>query len=295
MIVIEGPASQQLAKKVAELLQCELCTVNTKIFSNGETKLTFKRDVRNQSCIIVQACYPPIDQHLIQLFFLIAKCKEMQAKNITVIIPYFAYQRQDKEFLKGEVVSGKIIAQIIESLGANQIVIINVHSTKILEFFNIPVYDLLPFELMGTYFAEKFELINPIALAPDKKAFGYAQEFANGVKGRPMYINKSRDHVTQEVTFEFPEDLDFSGSDVIVVDDIVGSGSTTPPIVKFAKSKGAQRVFVAVTAGEFYGDSLERTKAAGAEEIVTTDVVNNPRIKTLTLAPLIAEKIREIV
>ncbi|MFX0062963.1 MAG: ribose-phosphate diphosphokinase [Candidatus Hermodarchaeota archaeon] len=296
MIVIEGPASTQLARDVAERLQCELCAIDKVVFSNGETKLTFKSNVKDKSCIVVQSCYPrDIDQHLIQLFFLIAKCQEMQAKEIVVVIPYFGYQRQDKEFLKGEVVSAKVIVQIIEALGADKVILVNIHSDKILDFFTIPAYDILPFELMGAYFAENFDLMNPIALAPDKKAFSFAQEFAKGIKGKAMYINKSRDHVTQKVTFEFPEKTDFSGSDVFVVDDVVGSGSTTPPIVKFAKDNGANRVFVAVTAGEFYGDSLERTKAAGAEEIITTNAVNNSNIKTLTLAPLIAEKIKDII
>jgi ribose-phosphate pyrophosphokinase len=73
MIVIEGPASRQLAKDVAERLRCELCTIDEVKFSNGETKLTFKSNVKDKSCIVVQACYPPINTHLIQLFFLIAK------------------------------------------------------------------------------------------------------------------------------------------------------------------------------------------------------------------------------
>src|SRR4030095_2135497 len=139
-----------LARNISSNLNVKLIEPVLKIFSDGESKLRFP-SVNNKHCIIVQSLYPPSDRHIIQLLMLIHKCKKDNASRLTVIIPYMAYARQDKAFLEGEVISVAVIAQVIENLGVDEVITVDIHSEVSLSYFSIKIKNVTAIPILAEY------------------------------------------------------------------------------------------------------------------------------------------------
>src|SRR5918912_3522331 len=132
--IIAGPASSDLANRIASRLNAELIPAEVNIFTDGESKVRLT-NVNGRNCVIVQSTYPPTDRHILQMLMMIKKCKDDGAAIVCAVIPYMAYSRQDKSFLDGEVISIKLIANLLESLGTNMIVTVDIHNIDAISYF----------------------------------------------------------------------------------------------------------------------------------------------------------------
>jgi ribose-phosphate pyrophosphokinase len=286
--IIPGPASKELGEKLAEHLHAETVPVFLKTFPDGESYIRFEtQSLKNEDVVIVQTTSPPQDQRLIQLLLMADNAKDMEARSITAVVPYFAYGRQDKRFLPGEAFSARTIVRALENCGVNRIITINAHNPTILKNFNIPIQDLSAIPLLAEYFKTNKLVQSPLSLSMGKKAVGVAQEADNVLHGGYDYVASKRDAVTGNVTLE-DKPLHVKNHDVIIFDDIISSGGTMAKTVKMVKEKGARKVYAACVHPLLMGDSYKRIIENGAEEIIGTDAVQSP-VSKVSIAPLVGK------
>ncbi len=288
MKIIPGPASRELGKKIAELLNAEVVPVFFKTFPDGESYIRFDvKSLQNEDVVIVQTTSPPQDQRLIQLLLMADNALDMKARSITAVVPYFAYSRQDKRFLPGEVFSIKTVVKLLKNCGVGRIITINAHNPAVLKTFKIPVEDLSAVPLLAEYFKAKGLAENPVSLSMGKKALSMAAEADSILKGGFDYISTKRDVITGNVTLEEKE-LPIKNRDVIIFDDVISSGGTTAKAVKFTKEQGARKVYCACVHPLLMGDAKKRILENGAEKIIGTDSVPSP-VSKVSIAPLISK------
>ncbi|MGH9926058.1 MAG: ribose-phosphate diphosphokinase, partial [Nitrososphaeraceae archaeon] len=135
-VVIAGPSSLDLATNISKVMGVSLICPELRVFSDGESKIRIKEELKNKACIVVQSAYPPqVDRHILQTLMLLKKCIDDSAKNIVIVVPYMAYARQDNAFLEGEVVTTELIANMYEIFGARNMVTVDIHSLRALSYF----------------------------------------------------------------------------------------------------------------------------------------------------------------
>ena len=286
MKIIPGPASRELGEKLANELHAEIVPVFLKTFPDGESYIRFeKQNLKGEDAVIVQTTSPPQDQRLLQLMLMADNAKDLEARSITAIVPYFAYSRQDKRFIPGEAFSIKTIIKLLEDCGVTKIISLNAHNPAVLKNFNVPVLDLSAIPLLAEYFKTQKLVQNPLSLSMGKKALSVAQEADNILQGGYDYVASKRDVVTGNVTLE-DKPLPVKNRDVIIFDDIISSGGTMAKAVKLVKDKGARKVYAACVHPILMGDSYKRIIENGAEEIVGTDAVPSP-VSKVSIVPLL--------
>jgi len=284
--IIPGPASRELGEKLANELHAEITPVFLKTFPDGESYIRFeKQNLKGEDAVIVQTTSPPQDQRLLQLMLMADNAKDLEARSITAIVPYFAYSRQDKRFIPGEAFSIKTIIKLLENCGVTKIISLNAHNPAVLKNFNVPVLDLSAIPLLAEYFKAQKLVQNPLSLSMGKKALSVAQEADNILQGGYDYVASKRDVVTGNVTLE-DKPLPVKNRDVIIFDDIISSGGTMAKAVKLVKDKGARKVYAACVHPILMGDSSKRIIENGAEEIVGTDAVPSP-VSKVSIVPLL--------
>jgi ribose-phosphate pyrophosphokinase len=292
MKIIPGPASKKLGESIAEVLNVEAVPVFFKTFPDGESYIRFSIDsLQDEDVVIVQTTSPPQDQRLIQLLLMADNALEMKARSITAVMPYFAYNRQDKRFLSGEVFSVKTIVKLLENCGVNRIITVNAHNPKVLKTFKISVEDLSAIPLLAEYFRAKGLVENPISLSLGKKGLSVATEAGSVLKGGFDYISTRRDVITGNVTLE-EKQLRIKNRHVIIFDDVISSGGTMAKAVKLVKEQGAKKVYVACVHPLLMDNAEKRILENGAEEIIGTDSVPSS-VSKVSIAPLISKALTQ--
>ncbi|MBT8172114.1 ribose-phosphate diphosphokinase [Candidatus Bathyarchaeota archaeon] len=286
MIVVPGPSSQSLGKRIAEELKAKTVEVTLKEFPDGEYSLRFKDEVVDEDIVVVQTTGPPQDTNIMQLILMLDAAKDLGAKKVTAVVPYLAFARQDKRFLTGEVVSAKTIVKLIENSGIERFITVNIHAKKTLKNFKVPNMNLSAITLLADHFKHR-GLYGAFSLSPDKGAIGLAEEADKILEGGHGWLRKERDRYTGEIQVE-EKNLNVKGLDVIVFDDIISTGGTIARAIKMLKNQGARRVFAACVHPLLIGDAKNKILNSGAEEIVGTDSIASS-IKSVSLAPMISE------
>jgi len=291
VIVIPGPASQDLGRKVADILKSKIVSVVFKTFPDGESYLRLDGNVKGEEVAIVQTTGPPQDVHIMQLFLMVDAAKDLGAERVIAVVPYLAYARQDKRFLPGEAISIETFIKLIEASGIDRFLTVNIHEEAVLKKFNVPAKNVSAMSLLAEYFKKK-GLAGAFSLAPDRGALELAKEADKVLNGGCGWLQKERDRLTGEIRVE-EKRLDIKGRDVIVFDDIISTGGTTAAAVKMLKEQGARKVYAACAHPLLIGEAQKKIMQSGAEEIVGTDCVSSP-ISVVSVAPLIAEALAKI-
>lgn len=290
MIILPGPASQDLAKRSATELQAKLVPVFFKKFPDGESYIRIDGDVQGQDAVIVQTTSPPQDERMMQLFLLASAARDYGAKRVMAVVPYFAYCRQDKIFILGEAFSAKTVIDILETCGVTKIVTVNAHNSAALKSFKIPVRNISAIPLLAKHFRDKgFKGATSLSLG--KKGLVNAKEAANVLEGPYDYIPTQRDRHTGKVTIE-EKPLEVEGKNTIVFDDIISSGGTMTKAVAHVRKRGAKKVYVACVHPLLMGNAKEKIVQNGADSIVGTDSVPSS-ISLVSIAPVIVKALIE--
>lgn len=270
-LIVPGPASRELAENIGKLLNARLIDVECKIFPDGESKITLSDKVRNQPVILVQSTYPPVDRHLFQTFLLSHKLSEEGAE-VHAVVPYLAYARQDKEFLKDEVVSMRVLARLFRAVGARRFVTVDIHSLEGLSNFSIPAYSVSAIPLLAEYIKRNFTLSTPVAASPDFGGSSRVEAFAKILGVEHLVFEKTRNRVTGEVEVNQP-DLQVDGRDVVIVDDIISTGGSIQKASTRLKNAGAKRIIAVCTHPVLVGDALQKIRKAGVDEVIGTNTI----------------------
>ena len=292
--IIAGPSSLDLATAIAKHLDAELVPVDLRIFPDGESKIKMRR-VDKDYCIVVQSTYPPTDRHLLQALMMIKRCSEGGAANVCAVMPYMAYSRQDRAFLDGEVVSMALVAKLIETVGTKRLITVDIHSPASLSYFTIDTQNISAVGLLADYAAVKIKPNAPIVVSPDMGGAKRAVKFARMLGTDMVALKKSRDKDTAEVIIEEKElNSSVLGRDLILLDDMISTGESIVEACRFLRRYKPNKIYAICTHALLIGDATTRIKAAGVEEIISTNSVPGINAK-VDLAPLITTKLKAII
>ena len=286
--VIAGSASKDLGKRIARRLKAPYVEAKTRVFPDGESKITFGRIPKNSVILVVQSTYPPVDTNLLQALSIISQARKVSSK-IYAIIPYMGYARQDRQFLSGEVVTMSIVARMLRSAGAKKIVVVDINSKIALNHFKIPKENISAIPELAKYF-KRMKLIDALVVSPDMGGALRAKRFASLINTDFIALKKSRNRKTGKVVIQSSK-VDVRGKDLILVDDIISTGGSIVKAAQFLKKQKCKRVFVACTHGLFVEDAEKKIKNAGVSRIISTNTIPRNTSK-VDISGVIADSIR---
>ncbi|BET36249.1 MULTISPECIES: ribose-phosphate diphosphokinase [Wolbachia] len=295
MKVIIGSASKRLGDSIASGLNAQLFPNQVSRFADGEVNVEVANDLRNQEVYIVQSLSSPVNDNLMELLLTIDAAKRSGAKRITAIIPYYGYSRQDRVIKNNNMqsaLSAKLTANLIQIAGANSVAAIDLHSSQIEGFFDIPVTNLSCFEV----FVNSIYKENLAIVAPDVGAIGRARAFAKILEEKHkldndiVVVDKYREKAgTSEVMNVIGE---VANKNCVIVDDIVDSGGTLCNAALALKNRGAKSVVSCITHGILSGNAVEKISSSSLDKLVITDTVfhkfeKNDKIEVVSIANIL--------
>jgi ribose-phosphate pyrophosphokinase len=268
--VIGGGASKDLAKRLARKLKAVYIETETKIFPDGESKITLRKIPKKSVILVVQSTYPPVDTNLLQVLSIISQVRKISSRTFA-IIPYMGYARQDKQFLSGEVITMSVVAKMLQSAGAKKVIVVDIHSNTALNHFNIPTENVSAVPELANYF-KKLNLKNPLVVSPDVGGSSRSKKFASLLKTDFIVLKKHRDRKTGRVSIQTAK-VDVQGKDLILVDDIISTGDSIIKAAQFLKKQKCKRVFVACTHGLLMEGAEKKIRKAGVSRIISTNTI----------------------
>ncbi|WP_264375507.1 ribose-phosphate diphosphokinase [Wolbachia endosymbiont (group B) of Sphaerophoria taeniata] len=295
MKVIIGSASKRLGDSIASGLNAQLFPNQVSRFADGEVNVEVANDLRNQEVYIVQSLSSPVNDNLMELLLTIDAAKRSGARRITAIIPYYGYSRQDRVIKNNNMqsaLSAKLTANLIQTAGANSVAAIDLHSSQIEGFFDIPVTNLSCFEV----FVNSIYKENLAIVAPDVGAIGRARAFAKILEEKHkldndiVVVDKYREKAgTSEVMNVIGEVVN---KNCVIVDDIVDSGGTLCNAALALKNRGAKSVVSCITHGILSGNAVEKISSSSLDKLVITDTVfhkfeKNDKIEVVSIANIL--------
>ena len=295
MFLIGGSASDVLSLKVGRELGITVSKLQAKKFPDGEKYVRIMDDVKGGTVIVIQSMYNPADEHLFEYFLLVKALKDLGAKRVIGVIPYFAYARQDRRFNPGESISFQTVTRLIENVGTDELFTIDTHLHRVNDIskvFNIPAHNLSVVPLLTQYVKQNFTLDKPIVIAPDEEAEQWAKissEILNTDYDALEKIRLGPDKVEIKTRLR-----SVNNRNVVVVDDIISTGGTMVETVKILIHYGANRIIVMCSHPLLIGDSYAKILDAGAEAIIGSDTVPSP-VSLVSAAPVIAEALKKIL
>lgn len=294
-IVFGGTCSNSInvAEELARALDADLGGLEVKRFPDEETYVRILNDVKGKHVIYVQSTAPPQDTCLVELFITLDTFRRLKAKRIDVIIPYLAYARQDKEFKRGEAISARTVAKILNAIRVDRLYTLDVHLYRRLgpfSLYGVKAYNLSAGRALARYVKSNLGIEAPATIIPDRGHTPLADMIRDIVGDHFVFLRKRR-----KTGWEYPKiyekTADLQRKDVVIFDDILGTGGTILKATQFALAKGAKRVVVAVTHALFIDNARERLREAGVSQIVTTDSILQPE-SVIPIAPIMAEYLK---
>ena len=291
-------SNTELSKEIASILKLPLTNATIKKFADEEIFAEINENVRGQDIYIIQSTSKPANDNLIELLICIDALKRASAKQITAVMPYFGYARQDRKPGPRTPISAKLVANLITTSGANRVLTIDLHAGQIQGFFDIPVDNLYAAPILLNDIKTNFNLDNTIITSPDVGGVVRARYIANRLDVNLAIVDKRREKVNES------EVLNIIGSvenkDCILIDDIVDTAGTLTNAADALISSGAKSVSAYVTHGVLSEPALGRLEKSRLKELITTNTIkkidneDKSKIRRLSIAPLIAEAVKRI-
>ncbi len=295
--LLAGTANLELAKEISSDLKIPLIPIETKHFNDGEIYVHIEKSIRGSNVFIIQPTSPPVNENLMQLLLIVDACKRASAKEINVIIPYYGYSRQDRKNTPREPISAKLVANLIETAGADRVVTFDLHVDQIQGFFNIPVDNLEAISLIADYILDK-KLKDIVVVAPDVGGARRARKLAKILDTNIAIIDKRRpEHGVAEIMNIIGKVKD---KNAILIDDIIDSAGTITGAAKALKEKGVKDIYIAATHAILSGPAIERLEDGSIKEVIITNTIDIPKekrlnkLKIISLAKLLADSINKI-
>src|SRR5699024_4639375 len=292
-------SNKVLAEEISRKLNVPLgkCSVNR--FSDGEIQINIEESIRGCEVYIIQSTSKPVNSHLMELLIMIDALKRASAKQINVVAPYFGYSRQDRKSQSREPISAKLVANLLETAGADRLITLDLHAPQIQGFFDIPVDQLHGLPVLADYYKNK-KLKDVVVVSPDHGAVNMARKLASILNTPIALIDKRRPKANQVEVMNLIGDI--KGKKAIIVDDLIDTASTITLAAKTLIEKGATEVYVCCTHPVLSGYAIEKIKNSKIKELVVTNSINislntlnnNNKIIKISIASLLSEAIIRI-
>ncbi len=299
MKILSGTSNPQLSKNISKQLKLKLINTNIKNFADGEIYVEINENIRGNSVFVVQSTSTPANDNLMELLLCIDALRRSSAKNITAVIPYFGYARQDRKVVPRTSISAKVVSNLITNAGANRIVTVDLHAGQIQGFFDMPVDNLFTTPLFARYIKKNIKSNNLTCVSPDAGGIERTRGLAKKINADLAIIDKRRPQAGKSQVMNIIGDI--KNKNCIIVDDIIDSGGTIVNAVEALINKGAKDVHVFVTHAVLSGDAVNKIKKSKIKKLIITDTIDNSgriknvsKIQVLSIAPLMAEAIKRI-
>ena len=299
MKILSGTSNPLLSKSISKQLKLKLINTNIKNFADGEIYVEINENIRGNSVFVVQSTSTPANDNLMELLLCIDALKRSSAKNITAVIPYFGYARQDRKVVPRTSISAKVVSNLITNAGANRIVTVDLHAGQIQGFFDMPVDNLFTTPIFARYIKKNIKSNNLTCVSPDAGGIERTRGLAKKINAELAIIDKRRPQAGKSQVMNIIGDI--KNKNCIIVDDIIDSGGTIVNAVEALIKKGAKDVHVFVTHAVLSGDAVNKIKKSKIKKLIITDTIDNSKriknvskIQVLSIAPLMAEAIKRI-
>jgi len=296
--IFSGRANPALAESICGFLDTKPGQAELSTFADGECYVQILENVRGTDVFVVQPCSQPVDFHLMELLLMIDAFKRASARRITAVVPYYGYARQDRKDKPRVPISAKLVADLMETAGANRALLLDLHAPQIQGYFNVPVDHLFASPVLVDHFRQK-ELPNLTVVSPDAGGVERARGFAKKMDAPLAIVDKRRVAMDQTEVMNVIGEIE--GRAALIVDDIVDTAGTLVKTAEALKAHGAERVFAACTHAVLSGRAIERLCHSPLEEMVVTDSIplrpeaaEVSKIKVLSVAELLARGIHSI-
>ena len=299
MKILAGNSNKSLSQKISKYLKNKLVNSSIRKFSDGELYIEINENIRGNSIFIIQSISSPANDNLMELLLCIDALKRSSAKNITAVIPYFGYARQDRKVVPRTSISAKLVSNLITKAGADRVVTLDLHSGQIQGFFDIPVDNLYATPIFARHIKKKIKTNNLICVAPDVGGTARARALGKMLNIDLAIIDKRRPKPGKSEVMNVIGKV--NNKTCIIVDDIIDSGGTIVNAAKALKNNGAKDVHVYCSHGVLSGNAVEKIKNSKVKNLVITDTIDNvskvkraKNIEILTISHLVGEAIKRI-
>ena len=255
LMVLSGNANIGLAKRICYYLKISLGRVLANHFSDGEIRIKIKDNVRGKDVFLIQPTCPPVNENLIELLVILDALRRASPHRLTAVIPYFGYARQDRKDQPRVPITAKLVANLLTVAGANRVLTLDLHAGQLQGFFDIPLDHLYAINVFINYF-KKEKITNLVIVSPDVGGIKMARAYAKKFKAGLAIVDKRRNTPTSiEVMHILGEVKD---KNVILVDDIIATGSSLVEAAKALRKAGADKIYACVTHGILSNNAVDR-------------------------------------
>lgn len=298
--IFSGNSNKVFATGVAKEAGVELGYSEIGRFADGEIQVEIHESVRGDSVFVVQSTCPPVQENYMELFLMLDALKRASAREITAVIPYFGYGRQDRKVAPRAPISSKCMADLLTAAGATRVVCVDLHAAQIQGFFNVPVDHLFAIPTMARAFRDKYGAGDQfVAVSPDAGGVERTRAFAKRLECPIAIIDKRRTKPNEAKALHLIGEVE--GKTAIIVDDMIDTAGTLTQAVDSLLGNGAKKVFAVATHAVLSGPAIGRLTESRIEKVLVADTIPLTKaaqacgkIESISVAPLVAEAIRRI-
>ncbi len=300
LTVLSGSSHPVLAQAICTQLEIPLASTTITRFSNENLKVRIDESVRGHDVFVVQTSCPPVSDNLVELLMFLDALRGASAGRITAVLPYFPYARSDKKDEPRISITARLVAELIQTAGADRVLTLDMHSPQIHGFFKIPVDHLTAVPLLCESLAQDEELMSlPVVVAADVGEAKDAGRYARRLRAPLAIVDKRRSGDDEKARLAHLVG-DVRGRHAVIVDDEMATGGTVFEAATFLAAQGAASVRAAVVHPVMSGPASDRLRSSNLARLLVCDTLpvpaakHDPRITTVSVAPLLAEAIRRI-
>jgi ribose-phosphate pyrophosphokinase len=300
IVVFALTSSIALADEICVHLGIKRGEISVKHFSDGEIIVEPLESVRGKHVFLVQSTCNPVSETLMEVLIALDACKRASADKVTVVMPYYGYARQDRKARARQPITAKLVADLLQSAGADRVVTLDLHAPQIQGFFNIPTDDLTAVSMLGQYFRTKKFKDEVVVVSPDHGGATRARNLADTLPGSTIAIidkRRTKPNVAEAMNLIG----DVNGKIAIIIDDIVDTGGSLLGGVDMLYRNGAKEVYCACSHGILSSNAVERIHNSSIKELVVTNSIPlndekkaEPKIRQISIGYMLAKTIQAI-
>jgi ribose-phosphate pyrophosphokinase len=293
--LFSGSSNIPLAQEIARYLGMDLGSMIRKQFADGELYVQIQESIRGCDVYLIQPNCHPVNDHLMELLIVIDACRRASARQITAVIPYYGYARADRKTAGRESITAKLVANLITGAGANRVLAMDLHSSQIQGYFDIPLDHVYGTPVLIDYIASK-ELSDIVVVSPDVGGVARARAFAKKLNDAPLAIIDKR-RQAHNVAQVMNLIGDVAGKTAVLVDDMIDTAGTITEGARLLRAEGARQVYACATHPVFSHPAIERLSSGVFEEVIVTNTIPVPEAKrfpqltVLSVANILGETI----
>ena len=291
-------ANPQLAQEIANACGLPLADCDVLHFADGEINVSINETVRGCDVFVIQPTSAPANDHLMELLIMCDALKRASCKSISLVIPYYGYARQDRKARSRQPISAKLVADLIQTAGADRVITLDLHAAQIQGFFDIPIDNFMGLPVLSNYFLDK-KLPNVCVVSPDHGGVTRARAFAQVLEAPIAIIDKRRPEPNKAEVMNIIGNVD--GKTCVIVDDMIDTAGTLVAAVNALLNAGAKEVYACATHGVLSGPAIERINTSAIKEVIITNTIAqpeskfSPKIKVLSVGSILGHGILRII